>query len=57
MSRLPLQTLDTAPEASRAFIARDLVDDRFVREAITKVGGPRVFGLPDDLLRQETIVV
>ncbi|MFT3760578.1 ABC transporter substrate-binding protein [Thauera sp.] len=40
-----------------AFVARDLVDDRFVREAITKLGGPRVFGLPDDLLRQETIVV
>lgn len=40
-----------------AFVARDLVDDRFVREAITKLGGPRVFGLPDNLLRQETIVV
>lgn len=40
-----------------AFVARDLVDDRFVREAIARVGGPRVFGLPDNLLRQETLVV
>ncbi len=40
-----------------AFVARDLVDDRFVRVAIDAVGGPQVFGLPANLLRQETIVV
>jgi NitT/TauT family transport system substrate-binding protein len=38
-----------------AFAARDLVDDRFVRKAITAVGGPQVFGLPADLLRREVI--
>lgn len=38
-----------------AFVAKDLVDDRFVRKAITEVGGPQVFGLPADLLRRETI--
>ena len=40
-----------------AFVARDLVDDRFVRAAIDAVGGPQVFGLPANLLRQETLVV
>ncbi|MDO9596519.1 MAG: ABC transporter substrate-binding protein [Azoarcus sp.] len=40
-----------------AFVARDLIDERFVREAINAVGGPQVFGLPANLLRSETIVV
>ena len=44
-----LQTLDPA------FVARDLVDTRFVTRAIQELGGPKAFGLPADLLRQETI--
>lgn len=40
-----------------AFVARDLVDDRFVRKAIAEVGGPQVFGLSADLQRRETLVV
>ena len=40
-----------------AFVARDLVDDRFVRKAITAVGGPGAFGLPANLLRTETLAV
>ncbi len=44
-----LQALDPA------FVARDLVDERFVRRAIAAVGGPQVFGLPADLLRREVI--
>ena len=39
------------------FAARDLVDDRFVRKAITAVGGPAAFGLPANLLRSETVAV
>lgn len=38
-----------------AFVAKDLVDDRFVRKALAEVGGPQAFGLPADLLRRETI--
>jgi NitT/TauT family transport system substrate-binding protein len=38
-----------------AFVARDLVDDRFVREAIKAVGGPQAFGLPVDLMRREVL--
>ncbi len=44
-----LETLDPA------FVARDLVDERFVRKAIAAVGGPQVFGQPADLLRREVI--
>lgn len=40
-----------------AFVARDLVDDRFVVEALNGVGGPQAFGLPADLRRRETLVV
>lgn len=40
-----------------AFVARDLVDDRFVRRAIDLVGGPAVFGLPADLRRKEVVRV
>ena len=39
------------------FVARDLIDDRFVRKSIALVGGPGVFGLPANLLRTETIAV
>lgn len=39
------------------FAARDLVDDRFVRKAITAAGGPAAFGLPANLLRTETVAV
>jgi NitT/TauT family transport system substrate-binding protein len=39
------------------FVAKDLVDDRFVRKAITAAGGPAAFGLPANLLRTETIAV
>ncbi|HUG60050.1 MAG TPA: ABC transporter substrate-binding protein [Candidimonas sp.] len=46
-----LQKLDPA------FVARDLVDDRFVKKAIIDNGGMSVFGLPDSFTRQETITV
>ncbi len=38
-------------------IHADLIDDRYVREAIDHVGGPEVFGLPADLTRSETLDV
>ncbi len=44
-----LQTLDPA------FVARDLVDDRFVKKAIADLGGMSVFGLPNSFVRRETI--
>ena len=44
-----LETLDPK------FVARDLVDDRFVRNAIAIVGGPQVFGLPADFTRREMV--
>jgi NitT/TauT family transport system substrate-binding protein len=40
-----------------AFVARDLVDDRFVRNSIAAVGGMSAFGLPEGFERTETIVV
>ncbi|MGZ5052496.1 MAG: ABC transporter substrate-binding protein [Methylobacter sp.] len=40
---------------SPEFVAKDLVDDRFVRKAIEKVGGAGVFGLPDSLVRKEKL--
>jgi NitT/TauT family transport system substrate-binding protein len=40
-----------------AFVARDLVDDRFVRNSIAAVGGMKMFGLPDGFARSEHIVV
>jgi len=40
-----------------AFVARDLVDDRFVKASIAAVGGMKAFGLPDTYVRTETIVV
>lgn len=38
-----------------AFVARDLVDDRFVRKAIAALGGLKAFGLPEQFSRVETI--
>jgi NitT/TauT family transport system substrate-binding protein len=35
----------------------DLVDDRYVRQALDAVGGPAVFDLPEELTRTETIDV
>jgi len=46
-----LATLDPA------FVARDLVDDRFVRKSIAALGGLKAFGLPEKYTRSETIVV
>lgn len=46
-----LQKLDPA------FVARDLVDDRFVRKAMAAVGGPAAFGLPANLLRSEVVAI
>jgi NitT/TauT family transport system substrate-binding protein len=40
-----------------AYVARDLVDDRFVKKSIEAVGGMKTFGLPDTYARTETIVV
>ena len=38
------------------FVARDLVDDRFVRKAIQAAGGPQVFGISADYTRREVII-
>ena len=48
---------DFLQQLDPAFVARDLVDDRFVKQAILAQGGPAVFGLPDSLTRQEIITV
>lgn len=40
-----------------AFVARDLVDDRFVRRSIAAIGGMKAFGLPEAFTRTESIVV
>lgn len=65
-TRLLVQLLQrTAVEGDRAFLSRltpdsvanDLVDERFVRRAIAAVGGPRTFGLPSNLNRQEVFKV
>lgn len=39
-----------------AFVAKDLVDDRFVKKSITALGGLKAFGLPEKFTRSETIV-
>lgn len=44
-----LQALDPA------FVARDLVDDRFVKKALADMGGLKAFGLPNSFTRRETI--
>lgn len=38
-----------------AFVARDLVDDRFVKKAVAGLGGMKAFGLPEKFTRTETI--
>ena len=38
-----------------AFVAGDLVDDRYVKKAIQGVGGMAKFGLPESYERKETI--
>lgn len=38
-----------------AFVAKDLVDDRFVKKSITAVGGPKVFDLPSNFSRKEAL--
>ncbi|MEM9217201.1 MAG: ABC transporter substrate-binding protein [Cyanobacteria bacterium P01_F01_bin.150] len=38
-------------------VARDLVDDSFVKKALAYVGGPQAFGLALDLSRQERILL
>ncbi|MBW7930845.1 MAG: ABC transporter substrate-binding protein [Gammaproteobacteria bacterium] len=38
-----------------AFVAGDLVEDRFVRASIGKLGGMAAFGLPDGFSREEII--
>jgi len=45
-----LATLDPA------FVAHDLVDDRFVRKSIAALGGLKAFGLAEKFTRSETIV-
>jgi len=39
-----------------AFVAHDLVDDRFVRKSIAALGGLKAFGLAEKFTRSETIV-
>ncbi|HEX7625186.1 MAG TPA: ABC transporter substrate-binding protein [Anaeromyxobacteraceae bacterium] len=46
-----LATLDPA------FVARDLVDDRYVRKSVAALGGLKAFGLPESFTRTETITV
>lgn len=38
-----------------AFVARDLVDDRFVKDAINRAGGMKVFDQPESFTRTEII--
>ena len=37
-------------------VARDLVDDRFVKKSIAALGGLKAFGLPERFTRSETLV-
>jgi NitT/TauT family transport system substrate-binding protein len=54
---------DTLIEADRGFLgsldpiqaARDLVDDRFVKQAVQNAGGLSKFGYPDSYTRTETV--
>jgi NitT/TauT family transport system substrate-binding protein len=39
-----------------ALAARELVDDRFVKRSLDRVGGLKTFGFPDTLTREEAIV-
>jgi NitT/TauT family transport system substrate-binding protein len=55
---------DTLIEGNRAFLdaldpataARELVDDRFVKAAVTAAGGMAAFGLPESFTRTEVVV-
>jgi NitT/TauT family transport system substrate-binding protein len=55
---------DTLIEGDRAFLdrldpataARELVDDRFVKAAVTAAGGMAAFGLPESFTRTEVVV-
>lgn len=38
-----------------AFVARDLVDDRYVKKSIAALGGLKAFGLPEKYTRSETL--
>lgn len=46
---------DVIDDLDPAFVAGDLVDDRFVRKAVENIGGLSAFGLPDSWTRQEVI--
>jgi NitT/TauT family transport system substrate-binding protein len=56
---------DTQVEGDMAFlqaldpkeVAKDLVDDSFVKKAIQQVGGLKTFGLQDNFSRSETIAI
>jgi NitT/TauT family transport system substrate-binding protein len=41
--------------AEPATVHKELVDDRFARDAIARLGGPAAFGLPDSLARSEEV--
>ena len=55
---------DTLIEGNRTFLdaldpataARELVDDRFVKAAVTAAGGMAAFGLPESFTRTEVVV-
>jgi len=61
---LVVRLKDTLIEGDRAFLtqldpkaaAAELVDDRFVKKAVTDIGGLAAFGLPNDFTRKEIIV-
>jgi len=46
---------DFLADLDPAFVARDLVDDRFVKKAIADHGGMAAFGLPEGFTRHEQI--
>lgn len=46
---------DFLPGLDPQFVARDLVDDRFVKAALEKVGGLTAFGFPESYTRSEVI--
>ncbi|MFA9283694.1 MULTISPECIES: ABC transporter substrate-binding protein [unclassified Comamonas] len=47
--------VDFIRELDPAFAARDLVDDRFVKQALSQVGGLKAFGHAEDFSRKEVI--
>ncbi|HYQ39273.1 MAG TPA: ABC transporter substrate-binding protein, partial [Pseudomonas sp.] len=56
---------DTLIEGDKSFLAaldpqqaaRELVDERFVRNSLAALGGLKAFGLPEGFERQEEIAV